>query len=313
MSSRRAANATQTQACSYYDRRRGQLATETILGDRLLRLAYCSPARALLAWPLFGNALLSRLLGYYAERRISRLRIPQTIVDLDIDMDDFVIPEEGFRSFNDFFCRKLRPGAREFCSDTNRLCSPADCRLLVWPELPEGRCIPVKGTSFTVTELLGPQGATVASQFHGGALCVCRLCPADYHRYHYPDAGQELQRWRIPGRYHSVHPLALQRQERVFSTNVRSVSLLDLRHAGLSAFIEVGAFGVASIVQTNNEKNFARGDEKGYFAFGGSTIIMIFRPGAIRFDEDLLAHSASGMECLVQVGEAIADILPAGS
>ncbi|MDD4538341.1 MAG: phosphatidylserine decarboxylase [Lentisphaeria bacterium] len=305
MSSDDASDQAPPEHCQYYDRRLGRVATETILGDRLLRLAYCSPARHLLAWPLFGNALLSRLMGFYADRPVSRLRIPQTIVDLNIDMDDFVIPDAGFRSFNDFFCRKLRPGAREFCPDPTRLCSPADCRLSVWPELNDDCCIPVKGAVFTVSELLGQEGADVAGQFRGGALCVCRLCPADYHRYHYPDNGRELRRWRIKGRYHSVNPLALGSQLRVFSDNVRTVSLLDLTHFGLTAFIEVGAFGVASIVQTHTQEAFARGDEKGLFAFGGSTIIMIFRPGSVRFDDDLVARSATGMECLVRVGEAI--------
>lgn len=305
MNSDAASEQSTPEHCRYYDRRLGQVATETILGDRLLRLAYCSPARRLLSWPLFGNALLSRLLGCYANRPSSRLRIPQTIVDLNIDMDDFVIPDEGFRSFNDFFYRKLRPGARDFCPDPTRLCSPADCRLSVWPKLDDDCCIPVKGASFTVSELLGKTGADVADQFRDGALCVCRLCPADYHRYHYPDCGRELRRWRIKGRYHSVHPLALRSQLRVFSENVRTVSLLDLTHFGLTAFIEVGAFGVASIVQTHKAETFARSDEKGYFAFGGSTIILIFRADSIRFDDDLVAHSANGMECLVRVGEAI--------
>lgn len=297
--------------CHYYDRRHGRIATETILGDRLLRLAYCTPARHALAWPLFGNALCSRLLGYYANRPASRLRIPQTIVDLAIDMDDFVVPDNGFRCFNDFFYRQLRPGARKFCPETTRLCSPADCRLTVWPELPDGCCIPVKGATFTASELLGAPGADVASEFSGGALCVCRLCPADYHRYHFPDSGKELRRWRIAGRYHSVHPLALRSQLRIFGENVRCISLLDLDHFGLTAFIEVGAFGVASIVQTHRGPAFARGDEKGLFAFGGSTIIMVFSPGRLRFDQDLLTHSAAGMECLVQVGDAIGSTIGA--
>lgn len=291
-----------------FDRQNKRVTKETILGDRLLRLAYCTPARHLLSWPVFGNALLSRLMGTYADRPTSRLRIPQTIVDLNIDMDDFVVPDNGFRSFNDFFCRKLRPGARPICANPARLCSPADCRLSVWPELNDDSCIPVKGATFTVSELLGPEGADSASQFRGGALCICRLCPADYHRYHYPDDGHERQRWRIKGHYHSVHPLALRSQLRVFSENVRTVSLLNLAHFGLTAYVEVGAFGVASIVQTHQDEPFVRGDEKGFFAFGGSTIIMVFRPGSLHFDDDIIARSAEGMECLVRVGEAIGSV-----
>ena len=86
------------------------------------------------------------------------------------------------------------------------------------------------------------------------------------------------------------------------------MSLLDLEHFGLTAFSEVGAFGVASIVQTHPAEAFARGDEKGFFAFGGSTIIMIFRPGSIRFDDDLVARSAT--EAKVFIGGRLVYSVP---
>ncbi len=299
----------------FFNRAKGILEPEIILGGRMMRIAYASPCRKFLSWPLFGTALCSRLLGWYANRGISRGRIAGTIAELKMDMSDFEVPEGGFRCFNEFFARKLKPGARPFA--TEGLCSPADCRLLVYPELREDICIPVKGAEFSVTELLfglnkpEPTGTAederwdLAKDFKDGSLCVFRLCPSDYHRFHFPDDGKLLENWRIPGRYDSVHPMALEQKIKVFTSNVRQVSMLELAEFGLAAYVEVGAFGVASIHQTFEGDAFRRGDEKGYFDFGGSTVIMVFRKSALHYDDDLLEHSANGIECLVKAGEHI--------
>ncbi len=287
----------------FYNRAKGAMEEERILGDSMLRLAYLSPIRGLLKWPLFCCAAFSRLMGWYCNRGISRRKIQSTIDSLQIDMEQFVVPENGFSNFNDFFARHVKPGMRPFAEDG--LCSPADARLTVFPRLSKETCIPVKGASFTLSELL--QDEALAREFENGSLAVFRLCPADYHRYHYPDSGTEKRHWRIPGGYHSVHPIALQQGIKVFTTNVREISLLNLEHFGDAAYIEVGAFGVASINQTHNEGAFARGEEKGYFTFGGSTIILIIKENAANYDSDILAQSEKGVETLVRAGEHIAN------
>lgn len=294
------------QGILVHDRRSGVMVQEHVLGDRLLKLAYGSPLKPLLAWPLFGTALCSRLLGWYANTAHSRRKIASTTEQLGIDLNECVTPPNGFASFNDFFCRRLKPGQRPFAAEETILCSPADCRLTVWQKLKSDACIPVKGAHFMITELLGAQGADLAESFSYGSLCVCRLCPADYHRYHYPADGKEIRRWHLGNRWHSVNPLALARNIRVFTTNVREVTILDLDAIGHAAFIEVGAFGVAAITQTHTSSTFRKGDEKGFFSFGGSTIIMIFQPGSIQFDHDLVELSSQGIETLVKAGEPIA-------
>lgn len=291
----------------YFNRQTRTVETEKVLGDGLLRLAYCTPARHVLSWPLFGFSVCSRLLGWYANQEFSRRKVASTIRDMQIDMADYEVPPQGFRTFNEFFTRHVKPGARPFYGDG--LCSPADGRLTVWPELRRFTCIPVKGAEFTVPELLGKRGTEYASLFEDGTLMVCRLCPVDYHRYHFPASGQILEKWRLPGRYHSVNPLALEQNLRVFTTNVREVTMLELEHFGKCAFIAVGAFGVASITDTHPEKSFQRGEEAGYFSFGGSTLILIFQKNRLRFDQDLLQRSAAGMECLVKAGEPIASVV----
>ncbi|MBR0459753.1 MAG: phosphatidylserine decarboxylase [Victivallales bacterium] len=290
-----------------FNRETRQIETEKVLGDSLMRLAYETPARSVLSWPLFGTSLCSRLLGKYADSTLSRSRVDSTIRKMEIPMEDFEVPAGGFRTFNEFFTRRVKPGARPFHGDG--LCSPADGRLTVWQTLSHDTCIPVKGASFTVAELLGPQGKDYARRFEGGSLCVCRLCPIDYHRFHFPLAGTLLDAWRIRGKYHSVNPIALERMIDVFTSNVREVKMLELEKAGLCAFIPVGAFGVASIVTTHQEREFLRGDECGYFCFGGSTIILVFEPNKLQFAPDLIQHSAAGMECLVKAGEPIASLL----
>lgn len=288
--------------------------TERILGNHFMRFAYQSPMNGMLRWPLFGTAFCSRLLGMYADMGISRIHIGPIMKKLGIELADFVVPEGGFKCFNDFFARKLQPGARNITP--SGLASPADCRLNIYPKLEDDTCISVKGRAFTVSRLLfGKYGFGVPLNqeerealldcFKGGSLCVFRLCPTDYHRYHFPDDGKVTWKWSFSGRYHSVHPIAIARNIRVFTKNVRHVSILDLNSFGTAAFIEVGAFGVGSIIDTFDGRNFKRGDEKGYFKFGGSTIIMIFQPGVIKYDEDLLSHSISGVESLIRMGEHV--------
>jgi phosphatidylserine decarboxylase len=163
---------------------------------------------------------------------------------------------------------------------------------------------------FTLTALLGPGHEATAQSFTNGALAVCRLCPADYHRFHFPAAGRELSHWEVPGALHSVNPLALDLGLNVFAENRRQVSLLDLEQFGPAAFIEVGAFGVARIVQTHPHAPFTKMAEKGYFGFGGSSLVLVFRPGALTFDPDLVEQSRTGTEVRVLCGETIARRTP---
>ncbi len=289
----------------FYDRSSGQLQRETVLGDRWLRLAYCSPIRGLLQWPLFGCAAFSRMMGWYLDTRASATKINPTIQELKISMEDAVVPPGGFQCFNDFFARALKPEARPLPEDRSCLITPAEGRLTVYPELRAGVAIPVKGVPFSVEELLGPQGRQYTRQLAEGSLMVCRLCPADYHRYHFFADGVTLKHWWLRGKYHSVNPLALSLGFKVFAENLRTVRIMQLSSVKAPcAMISVGAFGVASIHDQPGDR-FSRGDEAGYFTFGGSTVIVIFPPDAVRFDDDLVEHSAAGIETFVKVNSAI--------
>ena len=142
--------------------------------------------------------------------------------------------------------------------------------------------------------------------FNGGKVAVVRLCPADYHRYHFPCAGTVVEQVRVKGQYHSVNPVALNSKEQIFCLNKRSYTLIDTEMFGRVAFMEVGAFGVAGIHQTFSGTKVEKMQEKGYFDFGGSTVVLVFQKDIIEFDTDLLENSRKGIETLVKVGETIA-------
>ena len=287
----------------YYPRGSDELCREPVFGEGFIRWAYQDARVGPLGRLLFHTPWPSRLLGAWYRSRWSRRQIPGAIAQLHIRTAEFADPVAAFRSFNDFFIRRLRPDARPFSTDPRDVVSPADARVLVYPRLDGGTLLPVKGAPFTVAALLGRP----APQFDGGAALVCRLCPADYHRFHYPCAGIVTDAWDLPGRYHSVNPIAVARGLDIFPVNLRRVTLLDGR-AGPVAYVEVGAFGVGSIIHTHAGGGFSKMTEKGYFQFGGSSLVLVFAPGRLNFAADLLAHSAAGYETLLKVGDTVATV-----
>lgn len=285
----------------YFDRQSGQRCQETVLGDGLIRWAYGTLSGRCVAPLLFGNRFLSRLLGMYFDSRHSRRRILPTIDQLGIVAAEFRDAPESFTSFNDFFTRHLKPSARPYSRDERDFLCPADGRVLLYPDVDAHTQIRVKGIDGNLSGLF----AQSAPCFAGGSVLVVRLCPADYHRYHFPCSGQVVARRRIGGALHSVNPLALAAVPGVFCRNKRAITIIRSPRFGRIAFCEVGAFGVAAIHDTYRGDQVTRMQEKGYFAFGGSTVVVVCEPGAVEWHADLLQQSAQGVETLVRVGESI--------
>ncbi len=280
---------------------------EIILGGGLMRWAYQSRAGRALTGFLFNRRWPSRLAGWYADSRWSRRQIAPVIRNLGIDTGELDAPVESYATFNAFFTRRLKPGARPFALEPAEVASPADGRVLVYPQLQQTTLLPIKGKSFTVDALLGMPAAGYA----GGSLAVVRLCPADYHRFHFPCDARVIAQHRIPGRYHSVNTLVVAMGVDVFSENERQVTLLENEQLGEFALVEVGAFGVGSIVQTFTGAEVRKGEEKGYFQYGGSTIVLLFRRERVEFCPDLVAHSAEGIETFLRAGELLAKMTSA--
>ncbi len=286
------------------DRRTGKTIEEEVLGGGMLRLAYEGALSPLLRGTLLKTGTISRFLGWYCDTAWSRAKIEGVIQQLNIDMADFEEPSGGFQTFNQWFTRRLKVGARPFDSDPQVLSSPADCRLTVIPKLEKTTAIPVKGARFQIEDLLKTTPEE-AARFYGGAVLIFRLCPSDYHRYHFPAAGNRGDATDISGRYDSVNPVAVAAGIPVFTENRRVVTHLDLDTFGPAAFVEVGAFGVGGIVDTHGNGPFQKMDEKGYFRYGASTLVLVFGPGRVSIDQDLIDHSANGMETLVATGETL--------
>lgn len=273
------------------------------MGEALVRYVYerffgRALRRSLLTRPLF-----SRAYGRWQSSSASRRAIARVVRDLAIAMDDYVSPAGGFVSFNDFFTRKLKPGARPIDPDPNRLVSPADGRLFAFADLQGDTLLPAKGRHISLARLLG--GPEHARPFHDGAAFIVRLCPSDYHRFHFPCAGVAGPPRLLRGPLESVNPYALARGRAILDHNQRQVTMIDSPRFGRVAYVEVGALCVGRMVQTFQPGPVEAGQEKGYFEFGGSTVVLVFEPGRLRFDPDLLEHSGRGIETLVRMGEGI--------
>ncbi|MDA3897407.1 MAG: archaetidylserine decarboxylase [Desulfobacteraceae bacterium] len=292
----------QLDVIEYYDRKTGELCRETVMGDAAIKWAYQAMSGKLFSHFIFGSSLLSRILGWYFDTSFSRGKIAKTIFDLKIDESEFAKPQDAFSSFNDFFIRKLKDSARPFSNDENCFLSPADGRLLVYNDIISNTRVQVKGIEDSLHNLFGRK----IDDFNDGKVAVVRLCPADYHRFHFPCEGIVVDQVKVKGKYHSVNPVALDSKEKIFCLNKRSYTLIDTKKFGRVAFMEVGAFGVAGIHQTFSGTTVERMQEKGYFNFGGSTIVLVFQKNTIEFETDLLENSRKGIETLVKFGETIA-------
>ncbi|BGP19809.1 hypothetical protein JCM10213_003118 [Rhodosporidiobolus nylandii] len=237
-----------------------------------------------------------------------------------IDTSELLKPNiEDWRgsTFNDFFSRALRPGARPIANpdDPKTISSAADCRLTVFPTVDAAKKIWIKGKHFTLANLL--QDEEEAKQFEGGSVAVFRLAPADYHRYHSPNDAVVGETKSIEGTYYTVNPCAVNEQWLdVFTANRRDVTYLTVPSPSSSssensipvAFVQIGAMLVGSIVRTGAAQTGAsvkRGDELGYFAYGGSTVIALYPPGTVEWDQDLRRNSEGRLETAVRVGEQI--------
>ena len=251
--------------------------------------------------------------GAHMSSADSRSMIQPFIAAHGLNVDEIEQPVGSFTCFNDFFTRKLREGARPIAApeDDGVAVSPADCRLLVFPSIQEATSIWIKGASFTVDSLLGPDMAQFADRFGGGSLVIARLAPQDYHRWHFPVSGQYGTPVPVPGELFTVNPIAVRRNIDVYTRNQRQVCMVETEAFGTVAMVAVGATMVGSINLTATPGQAVRkGQEHGYFAFGGSTVVLLFQPGRIRFEGDLLARSALPLETLVKMGRRIG--VPAG-
>jgi len=293
-----------TDSINYIDRTSGELKTEKVPGEYWLNWLYNNPIGELSLNAIVKRKALSEWYGKEMDSPESADKIDNFVKDYGINLNE--AQKQEFTSFNDFFYRKLKDNARPIDRDTTVLSSPADGKVFAYSDITNQDFI-VKGYKFNLEEYL--QDSILAKQFEGGSLIIVRLCPTDYHRLHFPFSGKVVQEnKKIEGDYYSVSPLAIKHKVELFCMNKREYAIINNDLFGDVIYSEVGATMVGSIIQTHKSETFEKGEEKSYFAFGGSTIIMLFEKGKLQIDMDLLDNTAKGLETAVLMGESLGSV-----
>lgn len=269
--------------------------TEQYGGDAL-EFLYGNPFGRILL-KLAVSPVVSNIYAFFKALPSSAKGIPDFVSKYNIDMSEFENRE--YRSFTDFFTRRFSENARHISADENAFIAPADSKLLVY-EIGEDLRMHIKGRDYTVNELLGRD--MDASGFEGGAALVFRLCMDDCHRYCFVDDGSIRDHYRIKGKLHTVSSIS--KDYKIYKENTREISILDTKNFGEVIQVEVGALLVGRINNSYPE-DFKRGDEKGFFEPGGSTIIILVQGGKLSIDADILVNSREGIETQIKFGERI--------
>ncbi len=267
--------------------------------DRFLTVLYGTfPGRV--AVRLLTRPAISKIGGAFLRSFLSRPLIRPFVKKNHIDLS--LYEAEDYRSYNAFFTRTIKDGLRPFGQTPCHLVSPCDAKLTVCPISKEGRLF-VKQTSYTAASLL--RDNKLARRYDGGQALIFRLTVDDYHHYFYPDSGTKSRNRVIPGILHTVNPAANDVFP-IYKENSRQYCLIKTAHFGTILMMEVGALMVGKIRNHHLEAcPVDRGMEKGYFEFGGSTVILLLEPDTAILDADILANSREGVETLVRAGEKI--------
>ena len=295
----------------YINRKTGVLETEKVMGEGWMRWLYQTGPGQLALHALVKRSLLSHYFGWRMNWRYSAQKVLPFIVEYNLDVDEFAKSPLQYRTFNEFFARALKAGARPIAQGDDIAVLPADGRHLAFQNFDEAEGFYVKGEKFRIASLLDedkvPESQReLLARYRGGAMVISRLAPVDYHRYHFPAAGVPTRARLVEGSLFSVSPIALRRNVRYLIQNKRMLSMLETERFGKIMIVEVGATMVGSIYQTYVPgRAVAKGEEKGFFKFGGSCVITLFEPGRIVFDQDLLENTAKGLETYARMGERL--------
>lgn len=269
--------------------------------DKFLKNLYGSTFGRILLKPLV-TPVVSNIAGAFLSTKLSCVLIKPFIRSNNIDMSQF--EDVKYNSYNEFFSRKIREGARTIDMEPTHFISPADSKLTVLPITEDAR-FTLKHTNYSVSSLL--KNGDLAHEYHGGYAFIFRLTVDDYHRYCYVDDGTKEENIHIPGKFHTVNPIANDYYP-IYKENTREYSILHSKHFGDIVMMEVGALLVGKIVNLHEGAKVKRGQEKGYFQFGGSTVVLLTKSNAVQVDKDILENSNDGIETIVKFGEKIGSI-----
>ncbi len=256
----------------------------TIAGRMVLK-ALCAP------W-------ISKIAGWYMNTPLSKPLIHKFIKNNQIDLSQF--ETQYFKCFNDCFSRKIKMEYRPIQGDDFNLISPSDGLLSAYT-IRDDLVLPVKQSKYTISSLL--QNSQLAERYKDGTCLVFRLCVHHYHRYCYPIGGQKTENIFIPGKLHTVRPIALENLS-VFTENSREYTIIT-SPIGDVLQMEVGAMLVGKIQNHHGSKTINKGDEKGMFLYGGSTIILLLEKDAVPINNTYFEKTNNGEETPVVMGQLL--------
>lgn len=275
--------------------RRKEIATPC----RALRFFYHTwPGRCLLK--IVASPGIAKLTGAFLDTGLSRPLIKKFIKKNNIDVSRY--EERRYSSYNDYFTRRLKDGIFTVNETPGDLIAPCDSRVSIYP-IDADSIFTIKNSLYRVSDLLGDEA--LAKRFEGGWCMIFRLCVDDYHRYYYVDSGSTGAARHIRGVLHTVQPIATERYN-IYARNTREITLQDSDHFGTIAYVEVGAMMIGRICNHKKEKyTAAKGEEKGYFEYGGSTVVILIEKDRVEPDSELLTNTADGYETVVRLGETV--------
>ncbi len=283
-------------------KRNGEEFYEKVYGDKYMHLLHNNEVIKKSILKFLVKPWVSKIYGLYIDSPLSRYKIDQFIKKYEVDMSEFETAKDvegghDYQSFNQFFIREFKLGKRKFCNDG--ISAFAEGRYFAFSSESSKEKFPIKNVEISIDDLIGHR----KFDFDFGEVVIARLCPVDYHRYHFPVDGTCSKSYKIGNKLYSVNPIAMKKFPKTFLKNERVITELETEY-GKMLYIEVGALLVGKIV--NRELNdFKRGDEKGHFLFGGSTVILIGEKGKWEVDNDIRQHTKDGIETYIKLGEKI--------
>ncbi|MBN1050478.1 MULTISPECIES: phosphatidylserine decarboxylase [unclassified Clostridium] len=287
-----------------YNRITNEYEEENVAGKKFIKWTYETPVGKSITELIAKRKIFSKFYGKFCDTKCSAKKIPDFVRDFNIDMNIAEKNISEFNSFNDFFVRNLTSTSRPIDYNEDIFISPGDGRITVYDNIDLDNIVQVKGLTYSLRELI--KNDEISERYKDGICIILRLCPTDYHRFHFVDSGIPCETHKIKGHYYSVNPIALNSIPKLFCENKREWCIFKSENFGDVLTVEVGATCVGSIIQTYEpNKKVKKGDEKGYFKFGGSTTILFLEKDKVKIDDDILEQSKQGYECKVLFGETI--------
>ena len=287
-----------------YNRAKKELEIEHIVGKKYITWLYYKTSGNFVLEKIVKRKLASKIFGTLKDRKRSKKKIRDFMDENKIIEAEFLDAVDSYKNFNEFFYRKLKPEARPIRMESHILASPADGRVFIHENIAKDKIVEIKGMDFTLAQLVGSEKEL--EKFDGGTMIIVRLNPTDYHRFHFPDSGTAGPTNQIRGAYYSVNTGVLDRVNNIYIKNKRTVTRFASDHFGEILYLEIGATFVGTIVQTyDHKKPVERGQEKGYFKFGGSTVVLFLEKDRFQPDEDIREYTQKNIETLVKMGESL--------